>query len=77
MAVPMDDDSIRLSEVVKARLDLHKRAGESDEDVILRLTERDPWAGFGALADTDEDTHDGMERVREELREGLRSDVER
>lgn len=77
MAVPMDDDSIRLSKVVKARLDLHKRAGESDEDVILRLTERDPWAGFGALAECDQNTRGGMEIVREKMREGLRSDVER
>lgn len=73
----MSDTSIRLSEEAKARLDLHKRAGESYEDVILRLTERDPWAGFGALAETDQDTREGMERVREEMREGIRNDMER
>jgi len=54
----MSDDSIRLSEEVKG-LDRHKRAGESYEDVILRLTERDPWAGFGALAECDQDTRGG------------------
>jgi predicted CopG family antitoxin len=72
----MGDTSIRLSEDAKARLDLYKRAGESYEDVILRLTERDPWAGFGALADTDGETRDGMAQIREEMRTGIAEDLD-
>ena len=73
----MSDGSIRLSEEVKAHLDRHRRAGESDEDVILRLTERDPWAGFGALAECDQDTREGIERLHDEVHEGIRRDLER
>lgn len=52
MRTHISDTSIRVSEAAKERLQLHKREGESYDDVIMRLTERDPWAGFGALADT-------------------------
>lgn len=67
----MSDTTIRLSSEAKARLDLHKRADESYEDVIVRLTEGDRWAGFGALAEEDGETREGMARMREEMREGM------
>jgi len=60
----------------KERLELDKRPGESYEDVIIRLTSRDKWAGFGALADADGDLQEGMQRVREEMRRGMEEDVE-
>lgn len=72
----MGSTSIRLSDKAKTRLDLFKREGESYEDVILRLTEQDKWAGFGALADSETDTRDGMARIRDEMNEGLSDDVE-
>lgn len=71
----MGDTSIRVSEETKARLDLVKRAEESYEDVIRRLTERDKWAGFGVLSQT-EATRTGLDRVREELRAGMTEDLE-
>lgn len=71
----MTDTTIRLSTEAKARLDLHKRADESYEDVILRLSEGDRWAGFGALAEEDGETREGMARMREETREGMAEDV--
>ena len=52
----MSSTSIRLSKEAKARLDRFKQEGESYEDVIMRLTERDKWAGFGALSEGDTDT---------------------
>lgn len=72
----MGDTTIRVSEEVKARLDLHKRPDESYEDVIVRLTERDQWAGFGVLTDADSCTREGMAELREQLREGMATDVE-
>lgn len=72
----MSDTSIRVSEEAKRRLDLYKREGESYEDVILRLTERDRWAGFGILTDTETDTRAGMAKMRDELRAGMAEDVE-
>jgi predicted CopG family antitoxin len=67
----MADTTIRVSEETKRRLDLHKREGESYEEVIVRLTGRDKWAGFGALEETDGDTRAGMRDVRERMRDGL------
>jgi predicted CopG family antitoxin len=72
----MGDTSIRVSEEAKRRLDLYKREGESYEDVIMRLTARDKWAGFGTLADAEADTRAGMTEIRERLREGTASDIE-
>lgn len=72
----MGDTSIRVSDEAKRRLDLYKREGESYEDVIIRLTERDQWAGFGALSDTDTDTRDGMETMRDDLRNGMAENIE-
>ncbi|WP_201741688.1 DUF7557 family protein [Salinigranum halophilum] len=68
--------SIRLSKEAKARLDRFKREGESYEDVILRLTERDKWAGFGVLSETSTDTREGLGRMREAMREGVTEDIE-
>jgi predicted CopG family antitoxin len=72
----MPDTSIRLSVEAKERLARHKRPGESFEDVILRLTSDDKWAGFGALSEADGDLQEGMERVRKEMREGIAQDIE-
>jgi predicted CopG family antitoxin len=71
----MSGTTIRLSEEAKARLMLLKREGESYEDVIMRLTETDKWAGFGALAGTDTETSAGMEQLRAEMRSGLAEDI--
>lgn len=73
----MGDTSIRASDEAKRRLDLHKREGESYEDVILRLTDGDKWAGFGVLGDTDTDTRAGMEQLRDEMRTGMADDIEK
>lgn len=64
----MSGTSIRLSEEAKARLDLYKREGESYDQVILRLTERDVWTGFGALAEENADTREGLAAVRDRMR---------
>ena len=71
----MGDTSIRVSDEAKARLDLYKREEESYEDVIMRLTERDKWAGFGVLAESETDTQKGMNAIREKLREGMNDDI--
>jgi len=72
----MGDTSIRVSDETKQRLDLFKHEGESYEDVILRLTERDKWAGFGVLSERESDTKSGMERMREQMRSGMAEDIE-
>lgn len=72
----MGDTSIRVSEEAKDRLDLHKREGESYEDVIMRLTERDKWTGFGVLSETETETRAGLERMREEMRAGTTDRIE-
>ena len=65
----MSDTSIRVSNETKQRLELHKRDGESYDDVIHRLTEDDKWAGFGALGDSN--IRSGMETMREQTRSGV------
>lgn len=72
----MGDTSIRVSDETKTRLDLYKREGESYEDVILRLTEQDKWAGFGILSDSEPDTRTGLNRIRAEMRDGMDEDLE-
>ena len=72
----MGDTSIRVSEEAKHRLDLYKREGESYEDVIMRLTARDKWAGFGVLSETETETRAGMKKVRRQLRGGMVEDIE-
>ena len=71
----MSGTTIRLSEEAKARLTLLKREGESYEDVIMRLTETDKWAGFGVLGETDTETSEAMARLRDEMRSGLADDI--
>jgi len=71
----MSGTTIRLSEEAKERLAILKREGESYEDVIMRLTADDKWAGFGALSDAETDTREGMDRVRSQLRDGIDDDV--
>lgn len=73
----MGDTSIRVSTEAKRRLDLYKREGDSYEDVIMRLTERDKWAGFGILADTESDTRKGMEAIRQQMRTRVTEDIEK
>lgn len=72
----MSDTSIRVSEEAKRRLDLFKQEGDTYDDVIMRLTERDQWSGFGVLSETDTDTREGMDRMRDELRGGMTDDIE-
>ena len=72
----MGDTTIRISEAAKARLDVYKREAESYEDAILRLTERERWTGFGALAETGPETRAGMRRTRWATRDGLDDDIE-
>lgn len=72
----MSDTSIRVSEEAKHRLDLYKREGDSYEDVIMRLTDRDQWAGFGALSDSGTDTKAGLDKIRAEMRSGMVDDIE-
>lgn len=72
----MGDTSIRVSDEAKQRLDLYKREGESYEDVIIRLTERDKWAGFGVLSETDTDTREAMDKVREKMRGNVEDDID-
>ncbi|MBO4247668.1 antitoxin VapB family protein [Halomicrobium sp. IBSBa] len=71
----MGGTTIRLSEEAKERLALLKREDESFEDVIMRLTEDDKWAGFGALSDSPSDTRDGMKRLRSQMRDGIDDDI--
>lgn len=73
----MGDTSIRVSDEVKRRLELEKRGDESFDDVLMRLTSSDKWRGFGALADEEQDTKEGMRKMRREVRDGFSDDVER
>ena len=72
----MGSTSIRVSEEAKHRLDLLKREGESYEDVIMRLTHREKWTGFGALSAADGNTRESMKRVRESMRGGITEDIQ-
>jgi predicted CopG family antitoxin len=72
----MGDTSIRVSDEAKKRLELIKREGESFDDVIVRLTRTDRWAGFGVLANADTDTREGLERMRRRMREGVEHDID-
>ncbi len=61
----MSSTTIRLSTETKQRLDALKREDESYEDLIRRLTERDRWAAFGMLSDTDpEAAREGLDEIR-------------
>jgi len=71
----MGDTSIRVADETKERLDLYKREGESYDDVIIRLTERDKWASFGLLSETDTETRDGLNRIRKEMRTNVTADM--
>jgi len=68
--------SIRLSEEAKSRLDLYKREGESYDDVIIRLTSQDKWAGFGVASSDAEESREGMEAIRERMRSRMDDHVE-
>lgn len=53
------DEQIRVSDRVKEKLDRHRREGESYNDVLERLLERDAgvdfYDGFGMLSDEEAD----------------------
>jgi predicted CopG family antitoxin len=68
--------SIRLSEEAKSRLDLFKRENESYNDVIIRLTSEDKWAGFGIASSDSERSKEGMKEVREQMRSRMDQHVE-
>ena len=70
----MSDKTIRVSEDTWKRLRDLKRPDESFDDLVTRLTTRDKWSGFGALADTG--VSDGMDDARDRLEAELRRDVE-
>lgn len=72
----MADTTIRISEETKRRLELARREDESLEDVVRRLVGTDRWAGFGVLADESEETRDGLQEVREQMRDGMDRDSE-
>jgi len=67
--------TIRLSDEAKERLDLHKREGESYDDVIRRLTTRDKWNGFGIVDDDPEGVRQGLERIRDEANDAMIDDI--
>ena len=73
----MSDISIPITEEAKTRLDLRKRSGENYSDVIMRLTERDKWAGFGVASGDTDDTREGMRKIREEMNQSMEEDIER
>lgn len=66
---------IRVSETAKARLDLHKREGESYTDVIMSLTSRDKWAGFGIASGDPEAASEGLDNIRADMREQMARDI--
>ncbi|CAI50423.1 DUF217 family protein [Natronomonas pharaonis DSM 2160] len=69
--------SIRLSEEAKSRLDLYKREGESYDDVIIRLTSDDKWAGFGVASSDPKESREGMEAIRDRMRSRMDDHVEK
>lgn len=72
----MADTSLRVSEAAKARLDLFKQKGESYNDVIMRLTERDPWAGFGIADGDPASTREDMGTLRDAMRQRMDEHIE-
>ena len=72
----MGTRTIRVCEEVYKRLEARKRQNESFTDLLERLTEeeRDIYAGFGALADTDatEKMRETHERLNEEVEDDAR-----
>jgi len=66
--------SIRISRDAKERLDLHKRDDESYDDIILRLTSTDKWAGFGVAGGDPEASREGMADLRDSMRESMDRD---
>ncbi|WP_123619993.1 antitoxin VapB family protein [Halorubrum sp. CSM-61] len=70
------DTSIRVSRDAKERLDLHKRDDESYDDVILRLASTDKWAGFGVASGDPEASREGVDGLRDSMRESMDRAVE-
>ena len=70
----MGTKSLTITEDAYERLAAQKRDDESFTDTILRLTgaDRDPMAGFGAMADVD-GFRNAVERTRETLDDDLRA----
>ena len=74
----MGTKSLTITEEAYERLREHKREGESFTDTIIRLTgdERDPMAGFGAMADV-EGFREAVEAARDDVDGDLRARTER
>lgn len=68
--------SIRLSEEAKSRLDLFKREDESYNDVIIRLTSTDKWAGFGIASSDPTVSREGLDEIRETMRDRMDHHIE-
>lgn len=71
------DEQIRVSDRVKRRLDRHRRAGESYNDVLERLlgghTKGDFYDGFGILADEQADwIRDRREAAKDDRKRRMR-----
>ncbi|ELY77540.1 sugar metabolism cluster protein [Natrinema gari JCM 14663] len=61
------------SDEAKSRLDLFKGDDESYNDVIIRLTSHDKWAGFGIASSMD---NEGMDEIREQMRSRMDDHIE-
>lgn len=71
----MCDVTIRISPAAKARLDRVKRDGETYNDVILRITSTDQWAGFG-IADGDASkSRKGITKIHSAMRDSMTTDI--
>jgi len=69
----MASKNISLKLEAYERLNALKREEESFSDVVLRLTERDQWSGFGALSGSD--IQEGMEQAKDEMNEGMSDSI--
>ncbi len=67
----MPDTSIHVSEAARRRLDLFKQDDESYNDVIMRLTSRNKWAGFGIASNDPVHAREGLAAIRNDMRETM------
>jgi hypothetical protein len=72
----MSDTTVRVSADTRRRLELARREGESLDDVLRRLADRDRWLGFGALAAEDGRTGEGTRRCRRALLDAVEADLD-
>ena len=72
----MSTTTVELSAETTRRLDALRRDGESDDDVIRRLTEH-RWAWVGMCDETDPDeAREGLSEIRAELNERYAERIE-